>query len=121
MAQTFTPVKTVSKTFPLGLHRVLKTFTLARGKSLRYSIGMSKPTRDSTKELLTACLRFMRETGMSAKRFGLESCGDEHLIRRLREGKSVLLTTADKIRAYIESQRRLKTKRPPNDGAAQAA
>lgn len=82
---------------------------------------MSKPARDSTKELLKECLRSMRATGTSAKRFGLESCGDEHLIRRLRAGKSVLLTTADKIRAYIESQRRLTAKRRPNCGAASAA
>jgi len=84
-------------------------------------VGMSKATRNSTQELLDTCLKSMRQTGTSAKRFGIESCGDEHLIRRLRAGKSVLLTTADKIRDYIESQRRLTAKRRPNDGAARAA
>lgn len=56
---------------------------------------------NSNKLLLQEIEDFLDRTGMAEGRFGKKSCGDRHLIRRLRSGGGVTLRTADKIDAFI--------------------
>ena len=45
---------------------------------------------------------FLRERGMKASYFGRLACGDSKMVRRLENGGSITLTTAEKVRAYIK-------------------
>ena len=52
---------------------------------------------------------------MSATAFGIAALNDGHLVRKLRAGNSVMLDTADRIRAYMaNAHKRMdeKSRRP---------
>ena len=60
----------------------------------------------STREdLLNEIETFLKETGMSATRFGDDAMGDRPLVMRLRAGRDVKLATVDKIRAFMAKHR----------------
>ena len=40
-----------------------------------------------------------------ASKFGVAAVNDGHLVAKLRKGNSVTLKTADRVRAYMASQR----------------
>lgn len=48
---------------------------------------------------------FLRVSGMAPTTFGIKSCGDKHIVRKLRAGRTVTLITVDKITAYIDMYR----------------
>jgi antitoxin (DNA-binding transcriptional repressor) of toxin-antitoxin stability system len=49
--------------------------------------------------------RFLAETGMSERAFGLAAVTDHRLVRRLREGRGVTLTTIERAAAFISAHR----------------
>ena len=56
---------------------------------------------DSNKILLAEIMAFLKQSGMADTMFGLRAAGNPHVVGRLQSGRSVTLTTADRIRAYI--------------------
>src|SRR5262245_3078906 len=56
-------------------------------------------------ELLSEIEAFLAETGMAATKLGLSAVNDSHLVKRLRQGSSVTLKTADRLRAYLAQER----------------
>lgn len=56
-------------------------------------------------ELLSEIEAFLAETGMAPTKLGLTAVNDSHLVKRLRQGSSVTLKTADKVRAYMDQER----------------
>ena len=54
-------------------------------------------------DLLARIERYLAETGESEWAFGKATANDGKLVRRLRNGKSVTLVTANKIIARIEA------------------
>lgn len=52
-------------------------------------------------ELLSEIDRFLASSGMSASYFGKAACGNSELIARLRDGKTVTLTTVSRVRNFI--------------------
>jgi phosphopantothenoylcysteine decarboxylase / phosphopantothenate---cysteine ligase len=61
----------------------------------------------TTHALLTEIEGFLAEFAVSPTKFGLAAVNDGHLIENLRNGASVTLKTADKVRAYMTRQRAL--------------
>jgi phosphopantothenoylcysteine decarboxylase/phosphopantothenate--cysteine ligase len=59
------------------------------------------------KGLLAEIEAFLAGSGLTPTKFGIAAVNDGHLIANLRRGSSVTLKTADKVRAYMNSQRRL--------------
>lgn len=59
--------------------------------------------------LLAEIERFLNQTGMPPTTFGVTVMNDWHLVRRLRDGGSVRMPTADKIREFISNYPREKT------------
>jgi hypothetical protein len=57
----------------------------------------------SSQELLLDIEAFLAETGMGPTYFGKRACGNASLVPRLRDGKSVQLETAEKVRDFIAS------------------
>jgi hypothetical protein len=47
---------------------------------------------------------FLVKTGMSAGTFGMEAVGDHKLVKRLRSGAGVTLTSIEKAEAFMESR-----------------
>lgn len=72
------------------------------------------PPTGSTLALLKECKAFCANYKVPPTRFGRDACGDASLLRRLAAGKSVTLTTADAVRAYMERERRLRATRIPS-------
>jgi hypothetical protein len=66
--------------------------------------------RNSQHSLLGEIERFLKTSKLSATAFGEQVMNDRHLVRRLREGGSVTLKTADKIRSFIADPPRPKKK-----------
>jgi phosphopantothenoylcysteine decarboxylase/phosphopantothenate--cysteine ligase len=58
------------------------------------------------KGLLAEIEAFLAGSGVTATKFGIAAINDGHLVANLRKGSSVTLKTADKVRAYMASQRR---------------
>lgn len=65
---------------------------------------------DGTSHLLQEIERFLQCSKWSPSRFGRAAVKDQHLLRRLRSGKTVTLYTRDKILKFIAEQRRLMAK-----------
>ncbi len=58
-----------------------------------------------TEQVMTEIEQFLRLTGMAPSAFGTAACGDKHVVRNMRSGKSITLRRADQIRAYIRDYR----------------
>jgi hypothetical protein len=52
-------------------------------------------------QLLSEILTFCQSTGMSETTFGVEAVRDGHLVRRLREGKSITTRRLDQCRDFM--------------------
>lgn len=65
----------------------------------------------SREVLLGEVESFLETTGMSPSVFGEKLMNDRHLVRRLRAGREVTLTTADRIRDFISDHQTEKSKR----------
>ena len=50
---------------------------------------------------------FIRSTGMGEAYFGQRAVGNSKLVARLREGRSIQLDTADRIRRFMSDRRDL--------------
>lgn len=44
---------------------------------------------------------FLSQSGMSARRFGVEAVGDSKFVTRLKNGAGITLTTLEKAEGYI--------------------
>lgn len=53
---------------------------------------------------------FLNSTGMAASVLGELIMNDRHLVRKLRNGREVKITTADRIRSFIAEHRRKNPK-----------
>ena len=53
--------------------------------------------------LVSEIERFLRRTGMTPTRFGIESVGDRAFMTRLKAGKGVTLDRVDKVRAFMRN------------------
>jgi phosphopantothenoylcysteine decarboxylase / phosphopantothenate---cysteine ligase len=71
----------------------------------------------TTRDLLNDIEAFLVEFGVSPTKFGLAAINDGHLVKNLRDGASVTLKTADKVRLYM-AQRRLMS--PAGDVSREA-
>ena len=60
----------------------------------------------AAKALLAEIEAFLAGSGLTATKLGIAAVNDGHLVANLRKGSSVTLKTADKVRAYMASQRR---------------
>ena len=49
--------------------------------------------------------RFLAQFGVTPSKFGVAAVNDGHLVAKLRKGNSVTLKTADRVRAYMASER----------------
>ncbi len=80
------------------------------------------PMISSTEKLLAEIERFLTRTGMNATDFGHQAVGDVAFVHRLRAGKDTRLKTADRVRAFMESNKTVSGKpRPRFRGASAAA
>ena len=64
---------------------------------------------NSTQLLLSDVEAFLAETGMEASTLGQKSVRDWKVVRRLREGGSVTLRNADRLREFMEKHRRSRS------------
>ncbi len=48
---------------------------------------------------------FLKESGMSATSFGTRSLNDKNIVRRLRNGGGITLRNANRLTAFIQSER----------------
>ena len=55
----------------------------------------------ATKGLLAEIEAFLAGSGITATKLGIAAVNDGHLVANLRNGSSVTLKTADKVRAYM--------------------
>jgi hypothetical protein len=55
------------------------------------------------KQLLTEIEAFLKLSGMNPTAFGKASCGDPHIVRRLRAGFDCTTGRVDKIRRYMSA------------------
>lgn len=60
-------------------------------------------TRDA---LLAEIEAFLERSGVAASEFGRAVLNDTSLVKRLRDGADVRLSTADRIRAFIAAHKR---------------
>lgn len=54
--------------------------------------------------LITRIDRHLRNTGMTPSRFGRAAVGDPNLVRQLRAGRQLRLSTLQRLAAYLEQQ-----------------
>jgi phosphopantothenoylcysteine decarboxylase / phosphopantothenate---cysteine ligase len=59
----------------------------------------------TAKELLGEIEGFLAQFDITPSKFGVAAVNDGHLVAKLRRGSSVTLKTADRVRAYMASQR----------------
>ena len=59
----------------------------------------------TAKELLGEIEGFLAQFDVTPSKFGVAAVNDGHLVAKLRKGNSVTLKTADRVRAYMASQR----------------
>jgi hypothetical protein len=73
-------------------------------------------------EILAEIEQFLKETGMSATKFGDRAISDRALMFRLRGGRDLKLATVDKIRAFMAKERKKRVKpTPPKKAREQRA
>lgn len=60
---------------------------------------------NANQQLLAAIDAFLANSGMAASTFGKKAAGNSEVVARLRDGCSITLTTADRIRNFIAEQR----------------
>jgi hypothetical protein len=60
-------------------------------------------------ELLTDIKEFLAAAEMAPSRFGRESINDGHLVRRLEQGCTVTLKTAERVRTFIAEKQKERT------------
>lgn len=59
-----------------------------------------------SEKLLSEVNDFLSETGMGPSYFGKAASGNSELVRRLRDGRSIRLDTADRVRAFMKEKRK---------------
>lgn len=79
---------------------------------------MNKSTRE---QVVAEIERFLRDTGISKTRFGLESVGNDLIVDQMRAGKNPRIDTVDKIRSYMQDKRAELKARPKKRAAYQPA
>lgn len=57
-------------------------------------------------KLLSEVNDFLSETGMGPSYFGKAASGNSELVKRLRDGRSIRLDTADRVRAFMKEKRK---------------
>jgi phosphopantothenoylcysteine decarboxylase/phosphopantothenate--cysteine ligase len=62
---------------------------------------MRNTAHDTAKTLLDEIEAFLARTGATPTKLGLAAVNDGHLVANLRNGHSITLKTADKVRAYM--------------------
>jgi hypothetical protein len=67
-------------------------------------------------DLISDIRDFLSETGMGPSYFGKVACGNSEVVSRLENGRTITLETAEKIRAYMISERRSRP--APKSGEA---
>ena len=68
----------------------------------------------SSEALLKAIDAFLTDSGMSASTFGLRAINDGTLVARLKNGAGTTIRTADRIQAFIATERaKLATDKRP--------
>lgn len=61
----------------------------------------------STKQdLLRDIKEFLKETGMSASTFGMYAVANSHLVARLEKGGGVSTDVADRVHAYMATEKK---------------
>ena len=60
---------------------------------------------NTARDLLAEIEAFLAGSGVTPTKFGIAAVNDGHLVANLRRGNSVTLKTADRVRAYLASQR----------------
>ena len=75
-----------------------------------YSTLFLKLMSTSREVLLREVEAFLDASGMSPSVFGEKLMNDRHLVRRLRAGREVTLTTADRIRGFISENQKPASK-----------
>ena len=63
---------------------------------------MRRMTRE---DLLWEIEAFLRESGMGESYFGQAAVGNSKLVMRLREGRSIEIDTADRIKEFMRQRR----------------
>ena len=56
---------------------------------------------DRRAAILSKIERYLSASGMGANRFGKDAVGDTKLLRRMRAGGDITLTTAEKIEEFM--------------------
>lgn len=56
------------------------------------------------RKILEQIDEFCTRTGISARRLGVESVGDSHLVRRLRLGHGTQLSTLERLEAWMAAE-----------------
>jgi len=56
-------------------------------------------------QILSEIESFIRDTGMGEAYFGQVAVGNSKLLPRLREGRSIQIDTAERVRAFIQTKR----------------
>lgn len=69
--------------------------------------------------LLADVEAFLKRTGMTPTRFGVLSTGERGLVRRLRDGRTVQLATAEKLWRFMANHK--PGRRVGKSGAARLA
>ena len=54
-------------------------------------------------DILAEIEKFLNRTGMSPTRFGEKTMNDRALVMRLRDGRDLKLSTAEKLRAFMRN------------------
>ena len=68
--------------------------------------------------LLARVEEFCRSRRMSEATFGLRAANESRLVKRLREGGNLTLSTADKVEAFIAAQHQASAPVRQQDAAA---
>lgn len=79
----------------------------------RLKTNWNPPLSGTLGALYIEIVRFLDETGMSATRLGKEAIGDPAFMTMLCRGRDPLITTVDKIRAFMAQHRRRAAARKP--------
>ena len=64
----------------------------------------------AARDLLTEIEAFLAATGMTPTKLGLAAVNDGHLVANLRNGASVTLKPADRVRSYMAGQQKAATR-----------
>ena len=81
---------------------------LYAGVIAHYGLGILSPGHGETSwarhraSVIAGIETFLKTTGIAEHRFGIEAVGDTKVLRRLRRGYGVSLSTIERIESYIE-------------------